>query len=362
MSKKAKKLIALVCCVIALAVVFIIGFRFFPGGESSAEEPTGENTVQETPRGLIINEVVSSSRYSYLTEDGQAADWIELYNGSDSSMSLAGMTLSDDEKDPLKCELPAVTVPAHGYLLVLCDGKTDAEDGFVHVGFRMSSKGDFVGLYSGTTEIHSLEIPALGKDISYGRDVDGRYRYLGVTTPGLENSAVSAESADLSELADKLSSAELVINEYQIGNITTLMDEDGEHGEWLEIRNVSSEVIALGEYALSDNSQNMGKWSFPERTLDPGACCIVFLSGKDRTEAELHTGFALGADDTYLLLSRKGTGLVDMITIDHNIAENCSAGRTKDGGWAYFPSPTPGTDNLTKSFERLDISEEKYLP
>lgn len=361
MPKKLKTILALIFCIIAFAAVLIVGIKFTR--TMKEEIPAEGEEVVETPEGLIINEVVASSRYSLVMEDGTAPDWIELYNGSSSAVSLNGLSLSDDPNDPAKCALPDVSVKAGEYLIVLCDGKENAEDGYVHAGFRLSSKGDYIGIFSGNREMHALEVPALGKDIAYGRNAQGKYEYLAETTPAAENSALSSSTADFSGLVGSLTSAELVISEYQVDNLNTLMDQDGEHGKWLEVMNVSNETVSLGEYALSDNVENMGKWSFPEITLEAGACQVVFLSGKDQTDGQLHTDFSLSAEEPCIVLSKKGVGMADLIAIDHTVPQNCSMGRKPDDGtWAYFPSPTPGLPNTTKSFARLDISEDKYLP
>lgn len=362
MSKKLKTIIALVFCIIAFAVVLIIGIKLSAKEEAPADanEP---NAAVEVSQGLIISEVAASSRYSLLTEDGSAPDWIELYNGSSSSVSLSGLSLSDDPNNTMKSPLPDVSLKSGEYAVILCDGRETADDGNIHANFRIGSDGDHIGLYSGSKEIHALEIPPLGKDISYGVNGEGKFRYLASTTPGAANDSLSSENPAFSALIDTLLPADLAISEYQTDNLTTYMDKDGEHGKWMEVMNRGTEAIDLADYALSDNIENIGKWSFPQRTLQPGECAAVFLSGKNHTEGELHASFSLSAEDTCLVLSKKGSGIVDYISIDHTLPQNCSYGRDPESGaWAYYPSPTPGLANRTKSFSRLDVAEDRYLP
>lgn len=362
MSKKAKTILTLIFCIIALTVALIFGSKYLAAG-SKDDSGTNDVGTDSTPKGLIINEVVTSSQNSLRTEDGSAPDWIELYNNSSSTINLSGLTLSDDPNTPAKSPLPAVSLKSDEYLVVLCDGAESSDDGYAHANFRLSSKGDFIGIYSGGSEIHSLEIPALGKDIAYGRTSDGIYQYLGVTTPGAENSDFASETADFSALCGTLSPSGLAISEYQTDNYNTLMDQDGEHYAWVEIRNYSEEAVSLSEYTLSDNVENIGKWSFPDIALEPGACRIVFLSGKDNAETELHANFNLSSGDSCIVLSQKGRGILDLVPTNVSLPRDCSLGRTEsDRNWEYFPSPTPGAENLTKSFSTLDKSEEKYLP
>ena len=365
MTKKAINLIIIVLIVIVTAVILIIGRGLFfakPAEESPAEQ--GEEALQTVSADtLVISEVVTSSRSSFIAPDGSAPDWIELYNGSGSSVSLSGLSLSDDPREPGKYPLPGATIGAGEYLLILCDG-SEAEDGYIHAGFRLSSDGDHLGLYSGSTELIGIDIPTLGKDISYGLSADGSYRYFAAATPAAENSAASSASADFTELAGTMLSDTLVLNEYQTDNLNTIMDRDGEHGKWVEVKNVSGQNLDLSAFALSDSTDDLGKWHFPAVTLAPDECRIVFLSGKASSD-ELHADFSLSTEETVIALSQDGVGLIDLIAVDHTLPQNCSYGRnlqSNAGSWAYFASPTPNQDNLTKSFSRLDISEDKYLP
>ena len=362
MSKKLKTIIALAFCIIAFVAILIVGIKI-----SAKEKPSAntdeENASVEVSQGLIINEVVSSSRYSLVTEDGSAPDWIELYNGTSSSVSLSGLCLTDDPNNTMKFPLPDISLKSGEYIIILCDGKESSEDNAIHANFRIGSDGDYIGLFSGSREIHSLEIPSLGKDIAYGANSEGKFRYLTYATPGAVNDSLSSENPAFSEIIDTILPSDLAISEYQTDNLTTLMDKDGEHGKWMEIINLGTATINLSDYALSDNIANIGKWSFPELSLEPGECQVVFLSGKNHTEGELHAGFSLSTEDACLVLSKKGLGIVDYISIDHTLPQNCSYGRNPDDGtWAYYPSPTPGLANRTKSFSRLDIAENRYLP
>ncbi len=74
---------------------------------------------------------------------------------------------------------------------------------------------------------------------------------------------------------------QLVINEGSNKNYPTLLDEDGEYEDWIEIYNAGPTPIDLYNYSLSDNS-NPGEWSFPHQIIQPNEYIIVFCSGKDR--------------------------------------------------------------------------------
>lgn len=84
------------------------------------------------------------------------------------------------------------------------------------------------------------------------------------------------------------SSQGLVINEVMSSNQTGLIDEDGERQDWIEIYNPSDQAVNLGGFGLSDNRNNLLKWTFPDVTILPNDYLTVFASGKNRTYIANH--------------------------------------------------------------------------
>ncbi len=95
-----------------------------------------------------------------------------------------------------------------------------------------------------------------------------------------------------------------VITEIDAGSGGSLLDQDGEASDWIEVQNTGGAPVNLQGWALSDDAGNLLRWRFPAVTLDAGAFLVVFASGKDRAAAgaELHTDFKLDADGEYLAL------------------------------------------------------------
>ena len=97
----------------------------------------------------------------------------------------------------------------------------------------------------------------------------------------------------------------VVINEFMAANANGLLDENGDHSDWIEIRNTSgtSAVNLLG-WSISSDADVPGMWVFPSRTIAPGGYLVIFASGKDRKPASgiLHTNFSLGSNGGYLAL------------------------------------------------------------
>jgi hypothetical protein len=75
---------------------------------------------------------------------------------------------------------------------------------------------------------------------------------------------------------------QIAINEVQISNLSTIMDEDGEYNDWLEIYNAGNTTVDLTGFRLNDNSGLDGGWSFGDMTIGPNSHHLVYLSGKNR--------------------------------------------------------------------------------
>ncbi len=76
---------------------------------------------------------------------------------------------------------------------------------------------------------------------------------------------------------------EVVINEVQSFNGSTLLDEDGDYSDWIELLNRGTQTVSLAGWGLSDRLDNPMKWVFPLCSLAPGGRQLIFASGKDRT-------------------------------------------------------------------------------
>lgn len=78
----------------------------------------------------------------------------------------------------------------------------------------------------------------------------------------------------------------VVISEFMSSNSVTIIDEDGEFSDWIEIRNISDNPVDIEGWGLTDNENNPFKWTFPACILQPGEFMLVWASGKDRKPAQ----------------------------------------------------------------------------
>jgi hypothetical protein len=128
---------------------------------------------------LIINEFVARNdseqplqRGDLLDEDGDASDWIEIYNPTEEAINLDGWFLTDDADDLEKWEFPAVEISRGRFLVVFASGKNRRDaDGELHTNFQLRAGGEFLALVhpdGQTIEQAYDEYPPQFADISYG--------------------------------------------------------------------------------------------------------------------------------------------------------------------------------------------------
>ena len=93
------------------------------------------------------------------------------------------------------------------------------------------------------------------------------------------------------------------ITEVMFSNRTSIRDSYGDFSDWIEFENTGSDICSLEGFWLSDDSEYLMKWRFPDVSLKPGERLIVFCSGHESIGSELHTGFSLARENEALYFS-----------------------------------------------------------
>ena len=171
----------------------------------------------------------------------------------------------------------------------------------------------------------------------------------GITDLAAEPNRLAAEGWHYNVDADH-DFGQVVINEFLAANRDGLKDDDGQAGDWIELRNNGGAMVNLAGWSLSDDSAKPGKWVFPGVTIRPSASLIVHATGKNRRALgqALHTNFKLGVEGEYLGLfsPELPRRVADEIAPAYpEQRSNISYGRLAKGGWAWFATPTPGRAN-----------------
>ena len=125
--------------------------------------------------------------------------------------------------------------------------------------------------------------------------------------------------------------SQILINEIMADNKLCVVDTDGDYSDWIELYNNSNQNVNLNNYSLSDESENLTKWKFPDITIDNASTLLIFASGKDVIiNSEIHTNFKLSSTGEFLYLSNESGIVIDSIHPIH-LGEDDSYGRLPDG-------------------------------
>src|SRR5690554_1040438 len=139
---------------------------------------------------IFINEIVSKSDGFFVDEDGDASDWVELYNASSEPVDLTGFRLSDDIENPYKWIFPEVVMNPFEYLVIFCSGKNRSTEPF-HTNFQIKASGESLILSNSIGEfIDEVSATALSAGFALARICAGSSCYLerlDVQSPGADN-------------------------------------------------------------------------------------------------------------------------------------------------------------------------------
>ena len=139
---------------------------------------------------VIINEVMASNGYY---TDGNAWDWVELYNSGSETVSLSGWGFSDNKKDPYKFTFPdGAKLKAGNCLTIWCTGEENDRPGkgdTFYADFAISAKGETLRLTDADgQEIAKVKLPEQYGCVSYGLPAGGgEYGFFEKATRGKKN-------------------------------------------------------------------------------------------------------------------------------------------------------------------------------
>ena len=310
---------------------------------------------------LIINEVMASNKSTIIDSLGNKSDYIELYNGYDYDINLENYFLADDNFDTKKWMFPSVIIKTHDYLLVYASGLNLYENE-LHTNFKLDSKGEVVTLSNPSGKsISKLYYLETMDDTSYGYN-GHEYVYFYHGTPNMAN---DSEYSLNPIIAGKVS-VNLSINEYMTNNINAFKSSDGNYYGVIELYNDEDDDLNLKGYYLSDNEKSPYKYLFPEVIIPSKGYLVIYASGLDKYDGELHTNFNLDNSDNVLILSDKYKKEIEKLYIK-KLQANTICGYYQNS-WYYYSNNSFGrlnSDNYLKSQDftkDIDINEVSISP
>ena len=148
----------------------------------------------------------------------------------------------------------------------------------------------------------------------------------------------------------------LIINEVMPNNKYTIKDTYGLYSDYIEIYNGYDYDINLEGYYLSDDNFNTKKWTFPNVTIKSHDYLLVFATGKESTENELHANFKLSKKGEVITLSDKNAKSLSKIYYLETLPDTSYG--YNGNKYVYYYKGTP--NELNKGLTNNDpIEEEK---
>ncbi len=249
--------------------------------------PLATNTPALPP--LLITEFMAGNRTTLVDEDGESADWIELFNSSAESINLGGWHLTDDAADLTKWRFPSMTLAAGGYLIVFASNKDRISDsGHLHTNFKLARYGGYLALVEPDGKQIAWDYqPVPGEqysDVSYGVDSAGHERYFLRPSPGTINGAVSEDQGPALALVQHGTEPTPAGRDL---HVTVLAAGTGSPPQvWLHYRVMYSPRIdlpMLDDGAHADGAAGDGRYgaAIPAGVLTPGQMVRYFVTATD---------------------------------------------------------------------------------
>lgn len=155
-----------------------------------------------------------------------------------------------------------------------------------------------------------------------------------------------------------IKNSELYINEILPSNTKSIMDDDLEYSDYIEIYNNTGVDINLEGYHLSDRVYKSDKWTFPSVVIKNNSYLVVYASGKDRcVDSVCHTNFKLNSSGEVVILTDNVGNILSKVSYG-KIENDISYGYKVDG-YYYFLKPTPGGNNGDEIVSSLKLSDYK---
>lgn len=144
----------------------------------------------------------------------------------------------------------------------------------------------------------------------------------------------------------------VVINEFMATNTGIIKDEAEETEDWIELYNNTDQEIDLSGYNLTDNPDNLTKFTFGEGIKIKAKDYLIVWADEDQSQGPLHANFKLSAGGESIILLDKNMTILDQVTFGAQTT-NQSAARKPNGtgdfviGEHSFGKNNDGTSSTT---------------
>ena len=337
-------------------------------------------------QSLVINEVATSNS-TFLDEDGESKDWIELYNVSENPINLENWTITDNIEKPEKWVFPSWSIAPNDFLVLFASDKNRRSPLFYNTvikegdacryiiptpstdsnwrnidfndqnwqigetGIGYADGDDATIVPNGTQSVFirqefTLTDPTAVKELLLHIDYDDAFvAYINGQEIGRANMGSSGAFPGAIANIPRDREAEV----YRGGALEQYILTDLE-GVLLNGKN----VLAIQVHNISNTSSDMSMIPY----LSLGATAVIGsfepLPELDISTAYLHTNFKLKNEETVYLFDNTGQ-LIDSLLIPI-VGLNQTAGRFPDGvveEVRLFDEITPNASNKGENFSGI---------
>ncbi|MCK4663353.1 MAG: CotH kinase family protein [Bacteroidales bacterium] len=149
---------------------------------------------------------------------------------------------------------------------------------------------------------------------------------------------------------------DIVINEIMASNSTTQKDQDEEYDDWIELYNNTNNDISLNSLFLSDEFDDLSKWTFSDTIISANSYIIIWAD--DDNQNGLHANFKLSKDGEELILSNIDGTLIDSLSFNQQYTDTTYGRYPNATGDFYFLQPTFCSSNQTLNIINLNVNND----
>ncbi len=299
---------------------------------------TYTNCAPGSVLNVALSEVLAANG-TFTTAAEAPADFVEIFNSGTNTLSLAGLSLSNDSRFPGKWVFPVgATIAAGGYRVI--NGDSGQPQSATNTGFGLKQDGGAVYLFNAETSggnlIDAIQYGLQSPGFSIGRAVaEVGIWNLTLPSPGAPNVVVGLGN-----------SSTLRINEW-IADPATGPD-------WCELYNQGNQPVALGGLYLTENlgDPRMSPVA-PLSFIGSGPAAFVkFIADGNPGTGANHVSFSLNKSGEELGIFSPTRIILDGLRFGAQ-QTGISQGRFRDGArsFASFPATdSPGESNFLPLF------------
>lgn len=355
--------------------------------------PLAFGTAAAQDAAPVVNEFMASNSTTLYDEDGDASDWIELYNPTDQAIDLGGWALTDNEDRPDKWIFSEKTLDPGEHLVAFASGK-DREPG-TYVWNSVVRRGDLFRYFPGTEQ---------PPDNWNEPEFDASEWDEGISALGYERDNAGADIQTEVNIANLLSLYARI--EFTVENpddalrAVLHMDYDDGFVAYLNGQEIARSVMSPGvpsfntpasglheaviyqggepeAFAVSDPQDALRAGTnvlavevHNENAASSDLTLIPFLSLQTETQpaayrgpapeitfasrSEFHTNFRLSRTGEYLALVDPDGQRVSEFAPEYPEQRPDVSYGLIDGGYTWFDMPTPGGPNVPGMSEVLE--------